>query len=83
MGVCLPNTVCSSVKSVIHKHEVCNQLAFNSQSTSTGVGVFSSFPSLDGVPSELTPIGGSALVTYALYRAIVRIDLTSGSDSVT
>lgn len=47
------------------------------------MGVFSSFPSLDGVPSELTPIGGSALVTYALYRAIVRIDLTSGSDSVT
>jgi len=30
MGVCLPNTVRSSVKSVIHKCEVCNQVAFNS-----------------------------------------------------
>jgi len=33
MGVCLPNTVLSSVKSVIHKREVCNQVAFNSHST--------------------------------------------------
>jgi len=32
MCLCLPNTVCSSVKSVIHKCEVCNQVAFNSHS---------------------------------------------------
>ena len=38
MGVCLPNIVCSSVKSVIHKREVCNQVAFNSHSTvKTGI----------------------------------------------